>query len=210
MSVCRLQSMDLKTSEIVLRCLGTLKLITHSFFLFFRHSSVIDEQPTTPYYEAVTSTTSRIDPEFYKARTTYKSNSQNRVTSPPPSSGKILDLENSSSSSGLTFMRPSRGSTTNYSLDNNNDSASSIRLDNYVTLRRRRPDFVYSPSASPMVLSPSATLTSTFPYPNATSPPVSVTSMATSNPASSREGSLTPRFSHSCSNASIVSELTEN
>ncbi len=160
----------------------------------FRYSSVIDEQPTMepPYYQAVTSSsTSRMvnpEPEYFTARTTYRSSSQNRLTSPPP-------------------RFPTRRAVDLQALDNG--SASSLRLDNYVTLRKRRPDFIYSPSPSPMVLSPSSTLTRAFPLSSQASG-MMTDPAAGAHASSSREGSLTPRFSHSCSNASIVSELAEN
>jgi hypothetical protein len=154
-----------------------------------RYSSVLDDSSSSPAisYLATTSTTATVDPTFLMKA--YRSNSQNRILSPTfsASTNSSRDL-----GSGYTSLRRPRGDrlTRNYSLDNDN-SSSSLRLDNYVTLRRRRSDYTpsvnHSPTPSPMVLSPSATRQ--FSY-----------------CPSSREGSVTPRYSHSCSNASIVSE----
>ena len=124
-----------------------------------------------------------------------RSNSQNRILSPT--------FNSSSTSSLKDFKRRRRGSELPLS-----ESSGSIRIGDKGyerdrdrdRERRRRSDFVqapltHSPSPSPMVLSPSATRQFYYSRP------------------SSREGSVTPALtrlppSHSCSNASIVSEST--
>ena len=146
---------------------------------FCRYSNIIEDQPC---YLATTSVSSRVDPDFFSSSRTVRSNSQNRILSPTfNSSASLKDFRKRDNN------LPSSG------------SSGSLRLDNFVTLQRRprRSEYVQqaplspgyrSPSQSPMVLSPSATRQFYV-------------------PSSSREGSVTPKpFSHSCSNASIVSE----
>ena len=139
----------------------------------FRYSSVI-EDPGTASYVATTSSSTKVNPHFlYK---TYRSNSQNRVLSP------TFHLENSYKKKSSLPDRNYRHSSLGYEPTPSN-SSSSLRLDNFVTLRRSKRS---SPGpSSPMVLSPSATRQFHL-------------------PSSSREGSVTPRYSHSCSNASLV------
>ena len=141
---------------------------------FSRYSSVIEDSSADNLsYTATTSTTSRVNPQ-YLTKTCYRSNSQNRVLSPTFDTYKT------------SRFWPERTSSLASS-----GSASSLRLDNFVTLRRRSHAYSTAPASacsSPMVLSPSATRQFNIP------------------PSSSREGSVTPRFSHSCSNASLVSE----
>lgn len=149
----------------------------------------MEESSPAPSYYAVTSTASRVDPDFLMK--TYRSSSQNRIGQPDQSGY------------GTTSRSTRDRFTRNASFDSSSmatSGSSSLSLDTYVTLRRRKPHFVpssnnnnssFSPSHSPMVLSPSATRQ--FSY----------------CPSSSREGSVTPRFSHSCSNASIVSESAD-
>ena len=149
---------------------------------FYRYSNIIEDQPC---YLATTSVSSRVDPDFFSSSRTVRSNSQNRILSPTfNSSASLKDFRSKREPNNL----PSSG------------SSGSLRLDNFVTLQRRprRSEYVQqaplspgylSPSQSPMVLSPSATRQFYVPS------------------SSSREGSVTPKpFSHSCSNASIVSE----
>lgn len=153
-------------------------------FPYSRYSSIIED--TSPdnrrqSYLATTSTSSKINPQFLMK--TYRSNSSNRVMSPT--------FNSSLSSASRKPERSFRHSSVDHEpyLPSSGSSSSLLRLDNFVTLGRHRRDFSnHSTSPSPMILSPS----STKQFGNAS--------------CNSREGSVTPRFSHSCSNASLVSE----
>ena len=210
------------SSIIVLALLHTYNLITfynsHEQFsnirlYTFRYSSILENfsdnnslsAPASgsgvQSYLATTSTSSKVNPQYK----TYRSNSQNRITSPTFNNSyhdtnayatmsrrpERLKRHSSLGSEPSDFQQTS--STSSF-------ASSPIRLDNYVTLHHRRrsdyapntttPSYFYnnsSASPSPMVLSPSNTR-----------------QFFTSN--NSREGSVTPRFSHSCSNTSLASE----
>ena len=143
-------------------------------------------------YLATTSSSSKINPQYTSKP--LRSNSQNRILSPTFNNSYDRNIYASLSRKPERLQRhASLGTETII----NSGSSSSLRLDNFVTLHRRRSDFnapsIHSPSPSPMVLSPSNTRQF---FNNGRSP--------------SREGSITPRFSHSCSNASLVTnEPTE-
>lgn len=147
--------------------------------MFYRYSSVIEDPGTSSYVATITSSSNKVNPPYlYKP---YRSNSQNRVLSP------TFNFESSYSSSKKKNLpeRNYRHSSLGYEPTPSN-SSSSLRLDNFVTMRRADRNKRSSPGpTSPMVLSPSASSTRQF-QPH------------------SREGSVTPRFSHSCSNASLV------
>ena len=210
------------SSVIVLALLHTYNLITfynsHEQFsnihlYTFRYSSILENfsdnnslsAPASgagvQSYLATTSTSSKVNPQYK----TYRSNSQNRILSPTFNNSyhdtnayatmsrrpERLKRHSSLGSEPSDFQQTS--STSSF-------ASSPIRLDNYVTLHHRRrsdyapntttPSYFYnnsSASPSPMVLSPSNTR-----------------QFFTSN--NSREGSVTPRFSHSCSNTSLASE----
>jgi len=138
-----------------------------------RYSSVIEDSGSGGsgnHYLATTSTSTTVIPQ-YLTNSCYRSNSHNRVLSPTFDNYTIS-------------RRPERIRHEPAALASSG-SSSSLRLDNFVTLRRRSLNYPPPASAtsSPMVLSPSAT--------RQFIPPLS------------REGSATPRFSHSCSNASL-------
>ena len=150
----------------------------------YRYSSVIEDGSSSDlnHYLATCTSASRVTPPQYLTSSNagcLRSNSYNRVLSPT--------FDNQYSRSKQREPLTSSGSSI----------SSSLRLDNFVTLRRRSLNYTpASASSSPMVLSPSATRQY---IPAATLSP------------SSREGSVTPRFSHSCSNASLnnVSEADQ-
>jgi hypothetical protein len=148
-------------------------------------------------YLATTSTSSKVNPQYK----TYRSNSQNRIMSPTFNNSYHHDNNSYHNTNAYATMsrrpeRLKRHSSLGHE-PTTSSSSSSLRLDNYVTLHhRRRSDFApntsynNSASPSPMVLSPSNTR------------------QFNCNNNQSREGSVTPRFSHSCSNTSLVSEST--
>ena len=122
-----------------------------------------------------------------------------------PSSGSSGSLRRDHSGSGVLRLDNS-GSL-------RRDNSGSLRLDNFVTLQRnrRRSDYVQQPATAAALPSPSPS-SEHLAYYHATSPPMVLSPSATRqfyySPSLSREGSVTPKFSHSCSNASIVSEST--
>jgi len=164
-------------------------------------------------YLATTSTSSKVNPQYK----TYRSNSQNRILSPT-----FNNHDSTISAYATLARRPDRlkrhsslGHEPSYSkepLDFQSPTSPALRLDNFVTLRRRS-DFAptssaaslynNSASSSPMVLSPS----NTRQFNNNTA--FSSIYARDLNPGPSREGSVTPRFSHSCSNTSLVSESAD-
>lgn len=130
----------------------------------------LEHNPTGQSYVATTSSSSKVTPNYLMK--TYRSNSQNRVLSPTFNYESYKKPERNYRHSSLGYEpTPSSSST-------------SLRLDNFVTLRRSKRSSP-GPMSPPMMLSPSATRQF---HPQ----------------SSSREGSVTPRFSHSCSNASLV------
>jgi len=171
-------------------------------------------------YLATTSSSSRVNPQYK----TYRSNSQNRILSPTFSNS----YHDSPISAYATMSRrPDRlkrhsslgheplSSLSSSSSDFQSPASPALRLDNFVTLRRRSDytrDLNPGPSASaaslynnsasssPMVLSPS----NTRQFNNFSS-----NYARDLNSGPSREGSVTPRFSHSCSNTSLVSESAD-
>jgi len=169
-------------------------------------SSIPGVSGTGMSYLATTSTSSKVNPQYK----TYRSNSQNRIMSPTFNNSYHADNNSSSyhntTNAYATMSRRPERLKRHSSLGHEptpSSSSSSLRLDNYVTLhhrRRRESDFANNPntttsynnsaSPSPMVLSPSNTR------------------QFNCNNNQSREGSVTPRFSHSCSNTSLVSEST--
>ena len=133
----------------------------------------LEHTPDRTSYIATTSSTAKINPHFLMK--TYRSNSQNRVLSPTFNFDSYKKPERNYRHSSLGYEpTPSSSST-------------SLRLDNFVTLRRTKRSSP-GPTSPPMMLSPSATRQ--FQHPHAQ--------------PSSREGSVTPRYSHSCSNTSLV------
>lgn len=145
-----------------------------------KYSSVLEDTGSNDdrFYTATAYT--KTNPYEVSNRTYQRSNSQNRVLSP------TFNLSNNMSSNiYATLSRRPERLQRHSALGSESSAGTGIRLDNYVTLHRRRSDLL-SPTSSTSsmlsTLSPSATR------------------------QFSREGSVTPRFSHSCSNASIVSE----
>ena len=164
-------------------------------------------------YLATTSTSSRVNPQYK----TYRSNSQNRILSPTFNNSYHDSPVNAYATMSRRPDRLKRHSSLGHepsysssSSDFQSPASPALRLDNFVTLRRR-PDFASTASAaslynnsassSPMVLSPSNTRQFNN---NTTSSYLNYSRDL--NPGPSREGSVTPRFSHSCSNTSLVSE----
>jgi len=205
-----------KISEVYLKStIGQTaeKRVIYSVSLSFsiRYSSIIEDStgnygsqdPSATSYLATTSTSLKLNPQFSQQHKPLRSNSQNRVLSPTFSQNYD---KNSYASLGRKPERLYRHSSLGHENPNlpNSGSASSLRLDNYVTLHRRRSNFsptmgvssnfVHSPSPSPMVLSPSNTRQFFINTSNGQNYPTS----------SSREGSVTPRYVHSCSNTSLV------
>ena len=123
-----------------------------------------------------------------------------------PSSGSSGSLRRDHSGSGVLRLDNS-GSL-------RRDNSGSLRLDNFVTLQRnrRRSDYVQQPATAAAALPSPSPSSEHLAYYHATSPPMVLSPSATRqfyySPSLSREGSVTPKFSHSCSNASIVSEST--